>query len=251
MTLYLFLYKFNWLIFSLILFCCIFVRRNFLTGQRFEEKQFMIKKWYFYTSLTIIVAFLSSGFKPFNLDTHQWFLINNTDGAHYLFPSEKQEDYTDLNIPFTGNFFIGFKEAIGFRESEGKYKKINSLGYLGKYQFGIETLKTIGIHNISAFLNSPEMQEKAFIALLAKNKWELKDEIEKYEGKNVGGVWITESGILAAAHLGGAGSVKRFLKTNGQRKCKDEYGASVKSYLKDFAGYDTSFIVANINAIVN
>ncbi|MFM2369924.1 MAG: hypothetical protein RL619_2241 [Bacteroidota bacterium] len=210
----------------------------------------MIKKWYFYTSLTIIIAFLSSGFKPFNLDTNTWFLVDEEDGSHYLFPSEKQEDYTNLNIPFTGNFFIGFKEAIGYRESESKYKKINSLGYLGKYQFGIETLKTIGIHNRSAFLNSPEMQEKAFIALLAKNKWELKKEIEKYDGTVMNGIHITESGILAAAHLGGAGSVRKYLRNNGKRYFRDAYGTSIRSYMKSFGGYDTSFIVADSNANV-
>ncbi|HLF51913.1 MAG TPA: hypothetical protein VI621_06435, partial [Flavobacterium sp.] len=92
--------------------------------------------------------------------------------------------------------------------------------------------------------------EKAFVALLAKNKWELKDEIEKYEGEIVGGVRVTESGILAAAHLGGAGSVKKFLKSNGKRKSRDSYGTSVKQYMRDFAGYETSGIVANNNARV-
>jgi hypothetical protein len=208
----------------------------------------MIKKWYFYTGLTIIIAFLSSGFKPFNLDTNSWFLVHEEDGSHYLFPSEKQEDYTNSNIPFTGNFFIGFKEAIGYRESESKYKKINSLGYLGKYQFGIETLKSIGIYNSTAFLNNPEMQEKAFIALLAKNKWELKKEIEKYQGTIMNGIYITESGILAAAHLGGAGSVRKYLKNKGKRYFRDAYGTSIRSYMKSFGGYDTSFIVADSNA---
>ena len=210
----------------------------------------MIKKWYFYTSLTIIIAFLSSGFKPFNLDSTPWFLVDEEDGSHYLFPSEKQSDYTNLNIPFTGNFFVGFKEAIGFRESESKYKKINSLGYLGKYQFGIETLKMIGVYNSSAFLNSPEMQEKAFIALLAQNKWQLKKEIEKYEGTIMNGIYITESGILAAAHLGGAGSVKKYFKSNGKRYFRDAYGTSIRSYMKAFGGYDTSFIVADSNATI-
>jgi hypothetical protein len=211
----------------------------------------MIKKWYFYTSLAIIIAFLSSGFKPFNLDTDQWFLINRTDGTPYLYPSEKQEDYTNLNIPFTGNFFIGFKEAIGYRESESKYKRINSLGYLGKYQFGIETLRSVGIRNKTAFLNSPEMQEKAFVALLAQNKWELKKEIEKYEGTIMSGIHITESGILAAAHLGGPGSVRKFFKNKGKRHFRDAYGTSIGNYMKSFGGYDTSFIVADSNATVN
>jgi len=210
----------------------------------------MIKKWSFYTSLTIIIAFLSSGFKPFDLDTNHWFLTNETDGTHYLFPSEKQNDYTDLSVPYTGKFFIGYKEAIAFRESEGKYKKINSLGYMGKYQFGMETLRAVGVHNSALFLNSPKMQEKAFVALLAKNKWELKDEIERYEGTIMNGIMITESGILAAAHLGGAGSVKKYLRNNGERYFRDTYGTSIRSYMREFGGFDTSFIVADINAKV-
>lgn len=210
----------------------------------------MIKKWSFYTSLTIIIAFLSSGFKPFDLDAHQWFLTNDNDGADYLFPSQKQNDYTNLNVPYTGKFFIGYKEAIAFKESQGKYKKINSLGYLGKYQFAEETLKTVGIHNTDQFLNSPRMQEKAFIALLAKNKAELKNIIKKYEGKVVAGIQITESGILAAAHLGGVGSVKKFFRNKGKRYYRDAYGTSIRSYMRDFGGYETSGIVANLNAKV-
>lgn len=210
----------------------------------------MIKKWSFYTGLALIIAYLSSGFKRFELHNHDWFESTNDEMA-YQFPSKESKDYINLNIPFTGKFFIGFKEAVAFKESQGKYKKINSLGYMGKYQFGIETLKTIGIKDSLAFLNSPKLQEKAFVALLSKNKWELKDEIEKYTGKIVGGVKVTESGILAAAHLGGVGSVKRFLNTNGARKCKDDYGTSVGTYMRDFGGYETNGIIAEENAKVN
>ena len=113
---------------------------------------------------------------------------------------------------------------------------------MGKYQFGAETLRTIGIYDSLTFLNDPRLQEKAFVALLSKNKWELKDEIEKYEGQIVGGVRVTESGLLAAAHLGGVGSVKRFLRSNGSRKCRDVNGTSVKSYMREFGGYETSGI---------
>jgi hypothetical protein len=226
-------------------------RRNFTTGQRFEEKQFMINKWSFYTSLTIIIAFLSSGFKPLDLDSNQWFLTNETDGTHYLFPSQKQNEYTSSNVPFTGKFFIGYKEAIAFKESQGKYKKINSLGYLGKYQFGVETLKTVGIHDSGQFLNSPKMQEKAFVALLAKNKAELQDVIEKYEGQIVAGIRVTESGILAAAHLGGVGSVKKFFRNKGNRYYRDAYGTSIRTYMRDFGGYETSGIIADGNAKVS
>lgn len=227
---------------------CIFAPQKFQYGTAFEEKQFMIKKWFFYTSLALIIAFLSSGFKPSELDSSKWFLINKKDGTHYLFPSQKQNDYTNLNVPYTGKFFIGYKEAIAFKESQGKYRKINSLGYMGKYQFGASTLKTIGIHNTSQFLNSPRLQEQAFIALLSQNKSELSGIIDQYEGRVISGVLITESGILAAAHLGGAGSVKKFFKHKGKRYLKDAYGTSIRSYMKEFAGYETSGIVANSDA---
>ncbi len=224
---------------------------KFLNVTGLEEIQFMIKKWHFYTSLAVIIGFLSYSFKPLKLDNKEWFLRKNVEGMQYQFPSLQQEDYTSLNIPFTGNLFIGFKEAIGFRESENKYKKVNSLGYLGKYQFGNETLRSIGIHDTEKFLRSPKLQEKAFVALLSKNKSILKDIIEKYDGKVVDGILITESGILAAAHLGGAGSVKRFFKNNGKKYIKDAYGTSIRSYLKAFGGYDTSFIEPNVNAVVS
>ncbi len=209
----------------------------------------MIKKWNFYTGLVLIIAFLSAGFKPLKIDTNQWFLINHTEGKKYLLPSLEQKDYTNLNFPYTGNLFIGFKEALGNSESQNKYKKVNSLGYLGKYQFGNETLKSIGIQDTGKFLKSPKMQEKAFVALLAKNKWILRDIIKKYDGKVVNGILITESGILAAAHLGGAGSVKKYFKNGGKKYIRDVYGTSVRSYLEKFGGYDTSFIVPNVKAV--
>lgn len=191
----------------------------------------MIKKSIFYISILLTVAFISSGFKPFKSPL--------TDGL-----TIEEDGYVNLNIPFTAKYFIGFKEAIAHKESQGKYHKINTLGYLGKYQFGMETLRSIGINDSIAFINSPKLQEKAFVTLLSKNKYELQEYIEDFEGKIVDGVKITESGILAAAHLGGAGSVKRFLNSNGERKCKDEYGTSVKTYMRDFGGFETSGIKA-------
>ena len=214
----------------------------------------MIKKWYFYASLIVIITFLSLGFKPFNLETKPWFLTEKTDGEEYLFPSQEEDDYpilTNLNIPFTGNHLIGFKEAVAFKESQGKYRLVNSLGYMGKYQFGSKALRAIGVRNDKAFLKDPALQEKAFIALLSKNKWILRREIRKYEGKIINGVEITESGILAAAHLGGAGSVKNFFKNKGNRHFRDAYGTSLKSYMRDFGGYDLSFIEADSNATIN
>jgi hypothetical protein len=211
----------------------------------------MIKKGIFYTTILLTVAFISLGFKPYNSQIRNLLVADVNVGQSYIFPSQNSIDYFRLKIPFTGRFFIGFKEAVAHKESQGKYGKINTLGYMGKYQFGIETLKSIGINDSVGFMNNPRLQEKAFVALLSKNKYELRDYISYFDGKVVDGVKITESGILAAAHLGGSGSVKRFLNSNGEKKCKDDYGTSVKTYMKDFGGFETAGIKAVKNAQVN
>lgn len=145
--------------------------------------------------------------------------------------------------PELGKSFEGFKEALGFKESRGDYFTVNTLGYLGKYQFGAETLKLLGVYNPSYFLNTPELQEKAFIANAERNKWILRKDIKRFEGKVISGVKVTESGILAAAHLAGPGSVKKFLRSYGDHNFSDAYGSTVKYYMKKFSGYDTSRIV--------
>nr|WP_294774928.1 peptidoglycan-binding protein LysM [uncultured Flavobacterium sp.] len=210
----------------------------------------MIKKGIFYTSILLTVAFISSGFKPYNSQINFGFRVDENERLLYVFPSQNSINYFGLDAPFKGRHFIGYKDAIAHKESQGKYKRINTLGYLGKYQFGVETLKSIGIDDSSAFLNNPKLQEKAFITLLSKNKYELRKYIKDFEGKVIDGVKITESGILAAAHLGGTGSVKRFLNTGGAKKCRDEYGTSVRTYLRDFGGFETHAIKAIKNAKV-
>ena len=49
------------------------------------------------------------------------------------------------------------------------------------------------------------------------------------------GILVTESGILAAAHLAGQGNVRKFLK-NGF-VFEDGNGTKMTSYMKQFGGY--------------
>jgi len=204
----------------------------------------MVKELLYYSGITVIVAIVSFSFKPFYYEESNGFFAGGNQ------ESSLAADYVNFRIPFTGKSFTGFKEAIGFKESQGRYKTINSFGYLGKYQFGIDALNAMGINNTIAFLNNPKLQEIAFRVLLSKNKSILQNEIEEYEGKVINGITITESGILAAAHLGGPGSVKKYLKSNGKRRIKDNYGTSLRSYIEAFGGYDTSSIEVDANAKV-
>jgi hypothetical protein len=202
----------------------------------------MTKKIIFNLVLFSSITILSSGFKPFNSKLFTWFHVHETKKIVYTPQARLEVNQKSFNIPFTGKTFIGFQENLAARESLCIYSKVNTLGYLGKYQFGAETLKLLGIRDLNSFLANRDMQDKAFKANLARNKWDLQPEILKYSGKIIKGVEITESGILAAAHLGGTGSVKKFLKTKGVRNFKDGYGTSIRDYFKDFAGYNTSNI---------
>ncbi|MDH3697595.1 MAG: hypothetical protein OER83_01035 [Flavobacteriaceae bacterium] len=146
--------------------------------------------------------------------------------------------------PFIGSSFIGFKESLAFKESRGNYFSVNTLGYMGKYQFGMGTLQLVGIYDAGAFLTDPALQEAAFRSNVSRNKWILRNDIVRYSGKKIKGILITESGILAAAHLSGPGNVKRFLRSNGMYNVSDVFGSYLSDYLKRFSGYDTSGIPA-------
>ena len=166
---------------------------------------------------------------------------------YYTVLDESEMKEEESEVPFSlllGKSFVGFKEALGFKESRGKYQVVNEFGYLGKYQFGRATLRVLGVYDSSSFIGDPSLQEKVFEANLARNKWVLRRDIERFSGKVINGVHVTESGILAAAHLGGPGSVKKFLRSYGRNVFSDAYGSSVKFYMKKFGGYDTSSIEA-------
>jgi hypothetical protein len=165
-----------------------------------------------------------------------------------LFPKNKTVSQPNMVVPpFIGSSYIGFKEALAFKESQGNYFITNTLGYLGKYQFGIGTLQLMGVYNATQFLNDPSLQERVFRTNIARNKWILRRDINRFVGKKIKGVEITESGILAAAHLAGAGNVKKYLRSYGTVDVQDAYGTSIGDYIKKFSGYDTSVVLPQRN----
>ena len=196
------------------------------------------------------VVFIATGFSSIN--SKEETSLFSTEGLELYFyvPTseeaiEETQETTDGYELFLGKTYVGFREALGFKESRGNYKTINSFGYMGKYQFNINTLKMIGVYNADRFMNDAKLQEQAFSAYTSRNKWILRRDIKRYVGKNIGGVKVTESGILAAAHLAGAGNVKKYLRSGGANGFSDAFGTSIRYYLKKFSGYDTSFIQPN------
>ena len=158
-----------------------------------------------------------------------------------------------------------FLNDLGARESGGNYKAFNKYGYAGKYQMGemalvdagyyikpsrnynndwrCKFLGKDGVYSIQDFLNNPQSQENAQIIFKKKQWGYLKAlDADKYCGQIINGYRITPSGLLAGAHLKGAGSVITYLKSGGKTIEKDAFGTSVESYMKRFADYDVSKI---------
>jgi hypothetical protein len=134
-----------------------------------------------------------------------------------------------------------FLEDLGMRESSGNYKAVNQFGYLGKYQFGRKTLDALGYEDVSnrEFLANASIQEEAMYALLTHNRKILRRQLSKYVGSTVAGVYITESGLLAAAHLAGPGNVRKFLRKGYE--FKDGNGTKMTSYMVKFSNYILEF----------
>ena len=125
--------------------------------------------------------------------------------------------------------------------STNDYKAVNQFGYLGKYQFGRKTLNALGFDEVSnrEFLANASIQEEAMFALLLHNKRILRRQIEKYHGQTINGIYITESGILAAAHLAGPGNVKKFFRKGYE--FHDGNGTKMTSYMVKFSDYKLEF----------
>ena len=160
------------------------------------------------------------------------------------------------NNKFTKRDFL---RRLGLYESGLNYKIANRYKYVGRYQFGKVALRDIGYSDIkiksitnSIYYNAENHywefdtkyftryeQERAIERFMYKNETlYLSREIKRYVGRRFNGVRVTKSGILAAAHLGGAGSVKRYFRTGGRSNPKDAFGTSLKDYMKRFESVD-------------
>ncbi|UGS21776.1 peptidoglycan-binding protein LysM [Flavobacterium cyclinae] len=212
----------------------------------------MINKRSYFIGLTLLVLIVSSGFISFKEEKIEGFHLSNYEGIKYHVPNEyESEEEILIKVPQVGKSFAGFAQKMAYKESRGILHLVNPYGYMGKYQFGRSTLRTVGIYDFQEFLRNAKWQDEAFKALIARNKWELRKEIPKYTGRVINGVEITESGLIAAAHLGGASSVKKYLRSNGRSGFKDGFGTSLSSYIRKFSNYDISHIKADANAKVD
>ena len=132
----------------------------------------------------------------------------------------------------------GDTEAVDFNKEDGK-------DHVGLYQFGQARLDDYNNANNTshtvADLKAMSEEEQEAIA-----DWHFADietfiddnGLDKFVGQTVGGVNITRSGLIAMAHLGGNGGMKKFLETDGEYNPDDSSstvkGNSLAQYAEKF-----------------
>ena len=156
--------------------------------------------------------------------------------------------------------YEAFKLAVRQRESSNNYRCVNTLGYLGAYQFGMARLCDLGLtrrkdpeskgfsNDLFAFsgsitkdifLNSPHLQDITFDMHVHRLKNLL---LKKYPSISTGimvlnGTFKLElSGGIMVCHLVGPGALDDLIHCAIDDK--DAFGTKASDYAKLFAGFN-------------
>lgn len=153
--------------------------------------------------------------------------------------------------------YSDFLSALAKRESSGNSHIVNAYGYAGLYQMGETALIDAGyyrrdgttandwqgswtgkngINSLNDFLNNTAVQTQAITAY-HEVLWHqiTARHLNNWVGQSFQGVPITPSGLIAAAHLIGAGGLRSCL--NGG-SCSDANSTTAQSYMGLFGGFD-------------
>ena len=152
-----------------------------------------------------------------------------------------------------------YLNALARRESSLNPQAQNAYGYVGLFQMGEAALVDAGYYradgtgandwrgtwtglggvtSLQDFKNNPAAQAAA-VAAYQQRVWGYVRSLglDTYIGSTVGGVPVTQSGLVAAAHLVGTGNLARFLASGGAVVPSDGNGTALSEYLASFGGY--------------
>lgn len=166
-----------------------------------------------------------------------------------------------------GTTYTDFLHALAQRESSMQADNVNTrTRYAGLYQMGEAAMQDVGLYSgdatkrndyvgsftgrygvtsLQGFLSDPDAQTKAITdyhnrvwnSYLTNNG---SGGAANYIGQTINGIQVTQSGLIAAAHLVGHGDVKKWLNSGGTFMPQDGNGTKLVEYLQKFAGYSLS-----------
>jgi len=164
-----------------------------------------------------------------------------------------------IALVWAGVTYADFLHDLAYRESSLNATKVNKFGYAGLFQMGEAAMVDAGyyksdgsatndwkgkftgkngINSLADFTNNPDAQVKA-IADYQAVQWKVIQNLglTKYLGQTINGVQITQSGLLAGAHLVGYGGLQKYLTSNGTNDVVDGNKTPISQYIQKFGGY--------------
>jgi hypothetical protein len=132
-----------------------------------------------------------------------------------------------------------FMDRIAEIESDGNHRVVNRYGMMGKYQFAPSTVRMLGFRvSQQQFLKDPELQDTVMFRYMKENYRELRNLIERYDGKTRHGIRITRAGILAGAHFAGSEGVRQYLLSSTDPDgITDGNGTTIRTYMRHFSDF--------------
>ena len=167
-------------------------------------------------------------------------------------------------VVVAGTSYTDFLHALAQRESSLRADAVNAATrYVGLYQLGEMSLQDVGLYggdpnpgndysggwsgkygvrSLDDFLDDPDAQTRAVTDYhnLVWNRYLTNDGqggAADYVGQTVGGITVTQSGLIAAAHLVGHAVVTQWLASGGTTDPQDQNATRMTEYLQRFAGY--------------
>lgn len=179
-----------------------------------------------------------------------------------------------LNVFAQGGSFPDFLKALAIRESSLIPSKVNEFGFVGLFQFGEAALEDAGyyrrdatprtndfngqftgrngVNSLADFKANPDAQVKAVVDFQAAQRRQIANlGLDAAIGRTINGVLITESGLLAGAHLVGVGSLQRFINSNGAIVPVDGNNTSIAEYISRFGGYNISRVAPSYAEVLS
>lgn len=111
-----------------------------------------------------------------------------------------------------------FADTVAMLESSGKLDTINTLGYIGLYQFGSQALKDLGVSKKRLLKMNKKEQTELFWRFVKLNKKYLTSKM-KMEWLDIMEIYgYTNFQLIYACHRHGAGNVAIYLKGGGEHR---------------------------------
>lgn len=149
-----------------------------------------------------------------------------------------------------GGWPDGLPASLVRTESSGDWTASNNVpgsggnGHFGRGQFSIGRLKDAKRAGVIPQSMTPQQFMSDPNAQIAVERWHVRDiqrfiernGLDQYLGQTIGGVTVTENGMIGVAHLGGVNGLRRFLTSGGSHNPSDAYGTSLADYLRIHGG---------------